>query len=146
MPHIGSEQRQKMEQDGTWGLFKARKTELQTTGGCDPASAHRQALTEFCRPDDGVPGPSREDAVKVTALEGKMGEVNHLFLGYLPDGCGNQRPSDPLGQAWNDTFNAIAEVEQQLEILGEMLRGNAGITWEEAIAAIADAETETVPA
>ncbi len=51
MPRVRPEERQKMEADGTWGLFKARKQALQDAGGCTPAEAHRIALSEHYRPD-----------------------------------------------------------------------------------------------
>ena len=84
--------------------------------------------------------------MKVTALEGKMCKVNHLFLGYLPDQYGNQRPSDPLGQAWNDAFNALFEAEDRLEGLGETLREMAGITWEEARERVVESQEQPVMA
>lgn len=157
MPRVSPEQRQQMEQGGKWGLFKAKKTELQT-GGCTPAEAHRRALEEFYRPDDVVPrgcrtevDPSRADAVQVTALEAKLAEFVRLFVGCIPVECvprvsPEERPNDPLGRAWHDTMNALAEAEDQIENLGELIRESVGITLEEARAAIVDAETDAVPA
>lgn len=76
MPRVKPEERQWMEAHGKWGLFKARKTALQDTGGCTPAEAHGRALAEFCCADDDVPresraeGPSQRDASEklVTSL------------------------------------------------------------------------------
>ena len=51
MPRVRPEERQKMETDGTWKLFKARKQELQDTGGCTPGQAHVAALAEYYCPD-----------------------------------------------------------------------------------------------
>lgn len=76
-------------------------------------------------------GRPTKKAEKITALEAQMTEVCKDFLEYLPEQYSNQRPSDPLGQAWNDTMNAISNAEDRLEDLGEMLRDKAGVTWEE---------------
>ncbi len=85
-------------------------------------------------------------AEKVTALEAKMSEVFRLFLDCLPDQYSNRRPTDPLGQAWNDTMNAFDEAEEYLEELAEMLREKAGVTWEATKARIAELQGESVKA
>ena len=158
MPRVSPEQRQKMEQDGKWGPFKARKQELQTTGGRTPGQAHVTALAEFCPPDDVVPRgsctevePSRADAVQVTALEAKLAEFVRLFVGCIPDQCvpresPEERPNYPLGLAWHDTANALAEAEDQIENLGDLIRGKAGITLGEARAAIAESQEQPATA
>ena len=100
----------------------------------------------FIAPMMAAPAASRADAVKVTALEGKMVEVMRLFLGYIPNAYGNKRSDDPLGQAWYDVMEAMNVAEEQLEELGEMIRDKAGITWEEARAAIAESQEQPATA
>ena len=45
-----------------------------------------------------------------------------------------------IGMSGDDAMNALVEAEDRLEDLGEMIRDEAGITWEEARAAIAESQ------
>ena len=90
-------------------------------------------------------------AVQVTALEAKLAEFVRLFVGCIPDQCvpresPEERPNYPLGLAWHDTANALAEAEDQIENLGDLIRGKAGITLEEARAAIAESQEQPATA
>ncbi len=145
MPRVRPGQRQQMEADGAWGLFKAKKTALQKTGGCTPAEAHRRALAEFYHPDSGVPRGDRAEAVKVTAIEVKFGEVGTLFEDCEPE-YGDLEPGSPLRRAWEGALNAICETEERLDTLGDLLREGAGITWKEAKEAIAESQEEPAEA
>ncbi len=154
MPRVRPAQRQQMEANDTWGLFKARKKALQDTGGCTPAVAHRQALAEFCHAVISAPSIDRAQAVKVTAIEVKFGEVGTLFEDCEPCEYGDLEAGSPLRRAWEGALNALCETEERLDTLGDLLREGAEITWKEAKEAIAEsqeepaapAEAETVPA
>ena len=102
-------------------------------------------------------GRPMRKAKQVTALEAKMDEVRELmdevcelFDGHMPDHYHDRTPTelsrDPRGKAWVDASEAIDNASDLLGDLGVMLREKAGITLEEAKAAIAASEEESASA
>ena len=98
-------------------------------------------------------GRPMRKAKQVTALEAKMVEVRELmdevcelFDGYMPDHYNDRTPTelsrDPRGKAWVDALRAIENASDFLGDLGMILREKAGITLEEAEAAIATSQEE----
>ncbi len=98
-------------------------------------------------------GQPMRKAKQVTALEAKMVEVRELmdevcelFDGYMPDHYNDRTPTelsrDPRGKAWMNASEAIDNASDRLEYLGVILREKAGITLEEAKAAIATSQEE----
>ncbi len=85
-------------------------------------------------------------AKKVTALEEKMAEVCELANHYMPAHYNNRTrkdlSDDPLGRAWKDALDKICDAEDFLGDLGHILREKAGITLEEARAAISESQKE----
>jgi hypothetical protein len=105
-------------------------------------------------------GRPMRKAEQVTALEDKMcelrelmDEVCELFDDHMPDHYNDRTPTelsrDPRGKAWVDASEAIDHASDLVGDLGDILREKAGITLEEAKAAIAEqrgrpARAETV--
>ena len=94
-----------------------------------------------------------EKAKKVTALERKMtelrelmDEVCELFDDYMPDHYNDRTPTelsrDPRGKAWVGASEAIDHASDLVGDLGDILRKKAGITLEEAKAAISESQKE----
>ncbi len=102
-------------------------------------------------------GQPIKKAVQITALEAKMAEVCELLRKCMPDHYVERTPQelsrDPLGTAWVNAARAIENGDDFLGDLGFLLREKAGITLEEAEAAITKprdepamaATAETVP-
>ncbi len=105
-------------------------------------------------------GRPMRKAKQVTALEAKMAEARELMDevaglmdDYMPDHYNDRTTAelsrDPRGKAWVDASEAIDHASDLVEDLGDILREKAGITLEEAKAAIAEqrgkpARAETV--
>ncbi len=105
-------------------------------------------------------GRPMRKAKKVMALKEKMDdvralmdEVSELMDDHMPDHYNDRTPTelsrDPRGKAWVDASEAIDHASDLVGDLGNILREKAGITLEEAKAAIAEqrgrpARAETV--
>ena len=102
-------------------------------------------------------GRPMRKAKQVTALEDKMaklcelmGEVCEQFDDYMPDHYHDRTEAelsrDPLGKAWVAASKAVDHADDLVGDLGVMLREKAGVTLEDARAAIAESQEEPAKA
>ncbi len=98
-------------------------------------------------------GQPIKKARKMTALEQRMCElrelmdhVAELMDEYMPDHYHDRTTAelsrDPCGKAWVDASEAIDNASDLVGDLGDILREKAGVTLEEAKAAIAEQQEE----